>query len=256
VIHPTAIVHPRAQLADDVEVGAYAIIGEHVEIGSGCRIGPHTVITGHTRLGRNNRIFQFVSLGDVPQDKKYSGEPTGLEIGDNNTIREFCTLNIGTALDAGVTRLGSDNWVMAYSHVAHDCQVGSNIVLANGTQLAGHVLIGDYAILGGGTLVHQFCRVGAHAFTGGGARVARDVPPYVMAGGGASQPHGINSEGLKRRGFSAQAIENIRRAYKILYRSGLSFEEARAAIAEMASQTEELRVLAEFLETTSRGIIR
>lgn len=256
MIHPTAIVHPGAQLADDVEIGAYAIVGEHVEIGPGSRIGPHTVVTGHTRLGRNNRVFQFVSLGDVPQDKKYAGEQTRLEIGDDNTIREFCTLNIGTALDAGVTRLGDHNWVMAYSHVAHDCQLGSHIVLANGVQLAGHVLIGDHAILGGGTLVHQFCRVGAHAFTGGGARVARDVPPYVMAGGGAAQPHGINSEGLKRRGFSAQAIEHIRRAYKTLYRSGLSFEEARAAIAEMARQTEELRVLSEFLETTSRGIIR
>lgn len=256
MIHPTAIVHPGADVAHDVEVGAYAIIGEHVHIGPGCRIGPHTVVTGHTRLGSNNQVFQFVSLGDRPQDKKYAGEPTRLEIGDNNTIREFCTLNVGTTHDVGVTRLGDNNWLMAYSHVAHDCQLGSHIVMANSVQLAGHVVLGDHVILGGGTLVHQFCRVGAHAFTAGGAVVLRDVPPYVMAGGNSAQPHGINSEGLKRRGFSPQAIERIRRAYKTLYRSGLSFEEARRAIAEQAGDFEELKLFSEFLETTSRGIIR
>jgi UDP-N-acetylglucosamine acyltransferase len=256
VIHPTAIVHPGAHLADDVEVGAYAIIGEHVHIGPGCCIGPHTVVTGHTRLGTNNKVFQFVSLGDAPQDKKYAGEPTCLEIGDNNTIREFCTLNVGTTHDVGVTRLGDNNWIMAYSHVAHDCQLGSHIVMANSVQLAGHVVLGDHVILGGATLVHQFCRVGAHAFTAGGAVVLRDVPPYVMAGGNSAQPHGINSEGLKRRGFSPQAIERIRRAYKTLYRSGLSFEEARRAIAEQAEDFEELQMFSGFLETTSRGIIR
>jgi UDP-N-acetylglucosamine acyltransferase len=178
VIHPTAIVYPGARLAGDVEVGPYSVIGEHVEIGPGTRIGPHVVITGHTRIGRNNRVFQFASLGDVPQDKKYGGEPTRLEIGDNNTIRECCTFNVGTAYDAGITRLGNDNWVMAYTHVAHDSQIGNNTVLANSVQLAGHVLIGDFAILGGATLVHQFCHIGAHAFTAGGSVVLRDVPPY------------------------------------------------------------------------------
>jgi len=256
VLHPTAIIHPGARLAEDVEVGPYSIIGEHVEIGAGTWIGPHVVITGHTRIGRNNRVFQFASLGDIPQDKKYTGEPTRLEIGDNNTIRECCTLNVGTSLDIGVTRLGSDNWVMAYAHIAHDCQIGNNTVVANSVQLAGHVLIDDFAILGGGTLVHQFCRIGVHAFTAGGSVVLRDVPPYVMAGGNSAQPHGLNSEGLKRRGFTAPALDALRRAYKTLYRSGLSFEEARQQIAEHAQESAEVRALAEFLATTTRGIIR
>jgi UDP-N-acetylglucosamine acyltransferase len=256
VLHPTAIVHPGARLADDVEVGPYSIIGEHVEIGAGTWIGPHVVITGHTRIGRNNRVFQFASLGDIPQDKKYAGEPSRLEIGDNNTIREYCTFNVGTSLDLGVTRLGSDNWVMAYAHVAHDCQIGNDTVVANCVQLAGHVLIDDFAILGGGTLVHQFCRIGVHAFTAGGSIVLRDVPPYVMAGGNSAQPHGLNSEGLKRRGFTPQALDALRRAYKTLYRSGLSFEEARQQIAEQAQESPEVRALAEFLAATTRGIIR
>jgi UDP-N-acetylglucosamine acyltransferase len=254
--HPTAIIAPGARLAEDVEVGPYSIIGEHVEIGAGTHIGPHVVITGHTRLGRNNRVFQFASLGDVPQDKKYAGEPTSLEIGDNNTIRECCTLNVGTSLDAGVTRLGNDNWLMAYSHIAHDCQIGNQTVLANSVHLAGHVLIDDYAILGGGTLVHQFCRIGAHAFTAGGSVVLRDVPPYVMAGGNSAQPHGLNSEGLKRRGFTPQALEALRRAYKTLYRSGLSLEEARQLVAEQGREWPEVQVLADFLAGTTRGIIR
>ena len=256
LLHPTALVHPGARLADDVEVGPYTIIGEHVEIGSGTHIAAHVVIGGHTRMGRNNRVFQFASLGDVPQDKKYTGEPTRLEIGDNNTIRECCTLNVGTSLDLGVTRLGDDNWIMAYTHVAHDCQVGSHTVLANSVQLAGHVLIADYAILGGGTLVHQFCRIGAHAFTAGGSVVLRDVPPYVMSGGNSAQPHGLNSEGLKRRGFTPQAMDALRRAYKTVYRSGLSLEEARQQIVEQAQEFPEVQVLAEFLATTTRGIIR
>jgi UDP-N-acetylglucosamine acyltransferase len=256
VLHPSVIVHPGARLAEDVEVGPYSIIGEHVEIGPGSHIGPHVVMTGHTRIGRNNRVFQFASLGDIPQDKKYTGEPTRLEIGDNNTIREFCTFNVGTSLDLGFTRLGNDNWIMAYTHVAHDCQIGNNTVLANSVQLAGHVLIGDFAILGGGTLVHQFCRIGAHAFTAGGSVVLRDVPPYVMSGGNSAQPHGLNSEGLKRRGFTPQALEALRRAYKTLYRSGLSLEEARQQIVEQADGFPEVQVLADFLAATSRGIIR
>lgn len=256
VIHPTAIVSRGARLADDVEVGPYSIIGEHVEIGAGTRIGPHVIVTGHTRIGRNNRVFPFASLGEAPQDKKYAGEPTCLEIGDNNTIRECCTLNIGTTHDIGVTRLGNDNWLMAYSHVAHDSQIGNNTILANSVQLAGHVLIEDFAILGGATLVHQFCRIGAHAFTAGGSVVLRDVPPYVMAGGNSAQPHGLNGEGLKRRGFTPQALDALRRAYKTLYRSGLSFDEARQLIAEQGKESPEVGLLAEFLATTTRGIIR
>jgi UDP-N-acetylglucosamine acyltransferase len=255
-IHPTAVVHPSARIAGDVEVGAFCVIGEHVEIGAGTVLSPHVVVAGHTRLGRNNRVFPFACLGERPQDKKYGGEPTRLEIGDGNTIRECCTINTGTVQDVGVTRLGNGNWIMAYVHIAHDCQIGSDIVLANGVQLAGHVEIGDCAILGGGTLVHQFCRVGAHAFTAGGSVVLRDVPPYVMAGGNSAQPHGINSEGLKRHRFSAEDIESVRRAYKTLYRTSLGFDEARAAIREQAREETRLEVLARFLDSTQRGIVR
>jgi len=257
MIHPTAIVHPQARLASDVEIGPYTIIGEHVEIGPGTIIGSHAVITGHTRIGSANRIFQFVSLGAEPQDKKYGGEPTRLEIGDHNTIREFCTFNTGTAQDIGVTRVGDHNWIMAYVHLAHDSQVGSHTVLANMVTLAGHVSIHDHVILGGGAMVHQFCRIGVHAFVAGGSIVLRDVPPYVMGGGSTSaEPHGINSEGLKRRGFSPASIESIRRAYKTLYRSGLGFEEAKQSIADQAREVPELQVLAEFLASSTRGVIR
>jgi len=257
MIHPTAIVHPGAKLAPDVTIDAYAVIGEHVEIGAGTHVGPHAVITGHTRIGRANRIFQFVSLGEMPQDKKYGGEPTRLEIGNGNTIREFCTFNTGTVQDAGATRVGDDNWIMAYVHLAHDCQVGSHTVLANLVALAGHVAIHDYAILAGGVMVHQHCRIGVSAFVAGGSIVLRDVPPYVMASGGTSaEPHGINSEGLKRRGFNPNAIENIRKAYKTLYRSGLGFEEAKQAIAELAREASELEVMAQFLASSTRGVAR
>ena len=256
VIHSTAQVHAGARIDDDVEIGAYCVVGEHVEIGAGTVLRSHVVVSGHTRLGRNCRVFPFACLGEGPQDKKYKGEPTRLEIGDNNTIRECCTLNLGTTQDEGVTRVGDNNWIMAYAHIAHDCQVGSNVVLANGSQLAGHVSIGDHVILGGGTLVHQFCRIGAHAFTAGGSVVLRDVPPYVMAGGNSATPHGINSEGLKRRGFTPEAIETIRRAYKTLYRSKLGFEEAKQAIAELARNVPQLEILAQFLVSTQRGIVR
>lgn len=257
MIHPTAIVHPDAKLAPDVEVGAYTIIGEHVEIGPGTSVGPHAVITGHTRIGRDNRIFQFVSLGEIPQDKKYGGEPTRLEIGDYNVVREFCTFNVGTAQDSGVTRVGDHNWIMAYVHLAHDCQIGSHTVLANLSALAGHVCIHDHATLGGGVMVHQFCRIGMHAFMAGGAAVRRDVPPYLMASGSTSaEPYGINAEGLRRHGFSAGTIESIRRAYKALYRSGLGFEEAKQAIAEQSRETPELQVMVDFLASSTRGIIR
>ena len=254
--HSTAIIHPNARLADDVEVGAYSIIGEHVEIGAGTWIGPHVVVEGHTRIGKSNRIFQFCSVGEIPQDKKYAGEPTRLEIGDNNTIREFCTLNIGTIQDGGVTRIGNDNWIMAYVHVAHDCQVGNNIILANCTQLAGHVTVGDYAILGGFTGVHQFVKVGAHIITGVSTVLLQDIPPYVLASGNPAAPHGINSEGLKRRGFPSASIMAIKRAYKTLYRSGLGLEEAKAAIKSQLEEHDELQLMVDFLDSSTRGIIR
>ncbi len=256
MIHPTAIVHPGAKLAPDVEVGPYTIIGEHVEIGEGTTIGPHVVIDGHTRIGKHNRIFQFSSLGEIPQDKKYAGEPTRLEIGDHNTIREFCTFNLGTAQDAGVTRVGNHNWIMAYVHLAHDCQVGNHTIFANNSQLAGHVHVGDYAILGGFTVVHQFVRIGAHIITGMGTILFKDVPTYVLASGNPSAPHGINAEGLKRRGFSGESIMAIKRAYKTLYKSGLGFDEARAAIEAQVAEHPELQPLADFLAAATRGIVR
>jgi UDP-N-acetylglucosamine acyltransferase len=255
-VHPTAIVHPGARLASGVEIGAYSLVGEHVEIGDGTRIGPHAVLNGHTRIGCENRIFQFCSIGEIPQDKKYANEPTRLEIGDRNTIREFCTLNCGTAQDIGVTRLGNDNWIMAYVHLAHDCQVGNHTIFANNSQLAGHVEVGDWAILGGFTAVHQFVRIGAHSMTAIGSVLLQDLPPYVTVSGNTAHPHGINSEGLKRRGFSPDAIMAIKRAYKTLYKSGLQLAEAQAAIAAVSAATPELQRLAEFLAEAGRGIIR
>ena len=255
-IHGTAIVDSAARIAAGVEIGPYAIIGPQVEIGAGCVIGPHTVVKGHTRIGANNRIFQFVSLGEIPQDKKYQGEPTRLEIGDNNTIREFCTLNCGTAQDAGVTRLGNNNWIMAYVHLAHDCQVGNHTVFANNAQLAGHVQVGDYAILGGYTGVHQFCRVGAHVITGIGTHVLKDVPPYVTASGSPAKPYGINSEGLSRRGYSAEAVSGIKRAYKTIFRSGATLEQALAELALQVKVCAEIQPLIDFLAVAGRGIIR
>ena len=256
MIHPTAQVSPGAALGERVSVGPYAVIGEGVRIGDGTSVGAHCVLEGPTTIGRDNRIFPFCSLGAEPQDKKYSGEPTRLEIGDRNTIREFCTFNRGTAQDAGVTRLGDDNWIMAYVHLAHDCQVGNGTVFANNASLAGHVHIGDQVILGGFTGVHQFVKVGAHAITGIASVVLQDVPPYVTAAGNPAQPHGINQEGLKRRGFEPQAVARIRAAYKTLYRSGLGFEEAKRAIREQSAAEPALGILAAFLDTVTRGIIR
>jgi len=256
MIHPTAIVHPRAHLGAGVTIGPYSIIEEHVEIGEGTQVGPHVVIKGHTRIGRNNHIYQFCSLGEVPQDKKYAGEPTRLEIGDGNTIREFCSFNVGTAQDVGVTRLGDDNWIMAYVHIAHDCQVGNHTIFANNATLAGHVLVGDHAILGGFTGVHQFCRVGAHSFCGVGTVLVQDLPPFVVCDGNKAKPHGINSEGLKRRGFSAEGIAAIKRAYKTLFRQELSFDEARTQITEAVKLAPELQLLVDFLAQPGRGIIR
>ncbi len=255
-IHPTAIVHPGARIAEGVEIGAYSVIGEHVEIGEGTRIGPHVVVEGHTRIGRNNRIFQFCSIGSEPQDKKYAAEPTRLEIGDGNTIREFCSFSTGTVQDGGLTRVGNDNWIMAYVHVAHDCMVGNNTIFANNATLAGHVSVGDWAILGGFTGVHQLVRVGAHSFCGVGTVLLQDLPPFVTVSDNPAAPHGINSEGLKRRGYTSEGIMAIKRAYKTLYRSGLPLAEARAQIAEAAREVPELQLFSDFIADSGRGIVR
>lgn len=256
MIHSTAIIDPKAELASDVEVGPYTIIGPYVRIDTGTTIGSHVTIEGPTRIGKNNRIFQFSSLGAAPQDKKYAGEPTLLEIGDNNTIRECCTFNRGTVQDAGATRIGDENWIMAYVHIAHDCQVANHTILANNSSLAGHVRLADYAILGGFTLVHQFCKIGAHVITAVGSVVFKDVPPYVTASGYDAAPHGINAEGLKRRGFSPERIAAIKRAYKTLYRSSLTLEEAKGALMLQKNEAPDLEVLLDFLNTSTRGIIR
>jgi len=256
MIHPTAIVHPNAQLASGVEVGAYSVVDEHVEIDEGTRIEHHVVIRGHTQIGKGNRVYQFASLGEAPQDKKYQGEPTRLEIGDGNTIREFCTLNRGTSLDRGVTRLGNDNWIMAYVHLAHDCQVGNHTVFANNVQLAGHVRVDDYAILGGCTVVHQHCYLGAHCLTALGTIVLQDIPPYVVASGNVAKPFGINVEGLKRRGFSAETVAELKRAYKMVYKSGLSLNDAQKQIREQTATCPELQLLLDFISASRRGIVR
>lgn len=256
MIHATAIVHPSAKLASGVEVGPYSVIGEHVEIGEGTVIGPHCVITGRTRIGRENRIFQFASIGDIPQDKKYAGEPTRLEIGDRNTIREYCNFNIGTAQDAGVTRIGDDNWFMASVHIGHDCQIGNQTIMANNVTLGGHVYVGDWAILGGMAAVHQFVHIGAHVMAGGGSIITQDVPPYVMCSGHPVAPHGVNSEGLKRRGFSAEEILWVKRSYKALYRQNLSLAEAQQKITEWAQESPALHAFLSFFSEATRGLIR
>ena len=255
-VHPTALVDPAARLGRNVTVGAYCVIGPHAEVGDETWIGHHVVLDGHIRIGRGNRIFHFCSLGAPPQDKKYAGEDTAVEIGDNNTLREYVTINRGTALDAGVTRLGSDNWVMAYVHFAHDCQIGNKTIFANACQLAGHVTVGDWAIFGATTLVHQHVHIGAHAFTGMGTYLPQDLPPYVMAAGNMAQPHGINKEGLKRRGFSPESIAGLKRAYRTLYRSGLGLEEAKRELEAQAAACPPVREILEFLARSQRGIIR
>jgi UDP-N-acetylglucosamine acyltransferase len=255
-IHPTAIVDSKARIADGVEIGAYSLVGPNVEIGLNTVIGPHVVIDGHTRIGADNKIFPFCSIGAAPQDKKYAGEETRLEIGDRNTIRESCTLNLGTVQDGGVTRVGNDNWIMAYVHIAHDCQVGSNVIFANSVQLAGHVHVGDFVILGGLSGVHQFVRIGAHAMAGMTTSLSQDLPPYVMASGNPATARGMNYEGLKRRGFSSEGIAALRRAYKTLYSSGLRLEEARDVLAAEQQTHPELRPLVEFISVSGRGIVR
>lgn len=256
MIHETAIIHPSAKVASDVCIGAYSLIGEDVVIDSSCVIESHVVIKGPTRIGKHNRFFQFCSIGEECQDKKYAGEPTRLEIGDNNVFRECVTVHRGTVQDKSLTTIGSNNLFMAYVHIAHDCVVGNDNILANNTTLAGHVQLGDCVILGGMTAVHQFCHVGSHSFTGGGCIVLRDIPPYVMVSGTENTPAGINSEGLRRRGFDKDAIMQIRRAYKVLYRSGNRAEEAVALLREMAQTTKEVGPMAEFVANSARGIIR
>jgi len=259
-VHRTALVDPGAELADDVEVGPYAVVGPRVRIGSGSSIGAHAVIEGRTSIGRNNRVFPHTAIGGVPQDKKYAGEDTELVIGDGNTIREFCTFNTGTAQGGGITRIGSDNWIMAYAHVAHDCRVGDHCILANAVTLGGHVELGDWVILGGLTAVHQFGRVGSHAMAGGGTILVQDLPPYVICNGNPAAAHGLNSEGLKRRGFSAEAIATLRRAYKALYKEGLTAAAACEQLLRMADEVPacaaDLRALADFVGSSTRGIVR
>jgi UDP-N-acetylglucosamine acyltransferase len=255
-IHPTAIVSAGARLAPDVSVGAFSIIGAEAQIGEATTIASHVVIAGRTRIGRRNRIFQFASVGDIPQDRKYGGEPTATEIGDDNVIREFVTIHAGTAQDRGTTSIGDRNWLLAYSHIAHDCVIGNDTTFSNNAQLAGHVVIGDYAVLGGFVGVHQFCRIGAHAMVAAGSIVLQDVPPFITAAGYPAKPRGINSEGLRRRGFGASDIAAIRRAYRALYRAKLPLEEARAAIAAEAKAAPALELMDAFLDTAGRGIIR
>ncbi len=256
MIHPTAIVDPGARIGANVAIGPYSIIGPDVEIGDNTEVGPHVVIKGHTRIGRDNHIFQFCSLGEIPQDKKYAGEPTRLEIGDRNTIREFCTFNLGTVQGGGLTSIGDDNWLMAYAHIAHDCHVGNKTIFANGASLAGHVTVDDWVIFGGFTGVHQFCQIGAHVITAASSLVLQDVPPYLMVAGNTAQPYGIHVEGLKRRGFTSEAISELKRAYRTLYKSGLLLEEAKAQLADQARTAPDVQRMVDFLASSKRGIIR
>ena len=245
MIHPTAIISDSASIADDVEIGPYSIIGDNVTIGSGCRIGSHVIINGPTTIGSDNRIYQFASIGDDPQDKKYRDEPTRLEIGDRNTIREYCTISRGTVDDEGVTSIADDNWIMAYVHIAHDCRVGSNTIMANNATLAGHVHVGDWAIFGGFTGVHQFCKIGAHAFLGMFSIISQDVPAYAMISGG-----------LKRRGFTPDQVRNIKNAYRIVYRQGKKLAEAIDEIAGLVDSQPELEIFLASLRAADRGLLR
>jgi UDP-N-acetylglucosamine acyltransferase len=256
LIDPRAIVSSRAELAADVVVGAYSVIGDDVKIGAGSWIGPHAVIEGPTTLGAGNKVYQFASIGGPPQDLKYKGEPTRLEVGDRNVFREFTTMNRGTTSGGGVTRIGNDNLFMAYTHVAHDCHVGSKCVLANYATLGGHVVLGDWVIMGGYAATHQFTKVGAHAFLANDTKVTRDVPPYVMAVGSPAEPHSVNSEGLKRRGFTPEQIRNIKNAYRILYRSELLLKDAVAELQARVPTQPELKIFVDFIGESTRSLVR
>ena len=255
-IHATALVDPGAELANDVAIGAFSIIGPKVRIGPGCWIGPHVVVTGRTTIGCNNRIFQFASIGEEPQDKKYAGEDTELIIGNDNTIRELCTFSRGTVQGGGKTIIGSNNWIMACVHIAHDCRLGDNIIMANNASLAGHVTVGDWAVLSGYSLIHQFCNVGEHSFTSFASYVNQSIPPYVTVSGEKARVKGVNSEGLKRRGYTQEQIQQIKRAYKLLYRSGLTLAEAKSELSEMARNCREIQPLADFLDATEKSMLR
>ena len=255
-IHATALVDPAAECADDVAIGAFSIIGPKVRIGPGCWIGPHVVVTGRTTIGCNNRIFQFASIGEEPQDKKYAGEDTELIIGNDNTIRELCTFSRGTVQGGGKTIIGSNNWIMACVHIAHDCRLGDNIIIANNASLAGHVTVGDWAVLSGYSLIHQFCNVGEHSFTSFASYVNQSIPPYVTVSGEKARVKGVNSEGLKRRGYTQEQIQQIKRAYKLLYRSGLTLAEAKSELSEMARNCREIQPLADFLDATEKSMLR
>ena len=259
-IHPTAVVDPEAELAADVEVGPYCVVGSKVKLGAGTVLDAHVVVGGRTTIGRNNHFFSFSAIGGVPQDKKYGGEDTELVIGDDNTVREHCTFSLGTAQGGGVTRVGSDNWIMASVHIAHDCMIGNHTILANNVTLAGHVTLGDWAIIGGLSGLHQFCTMGAHAMAGGGSVILRDIPPYVICNGNPCAPHGINTEGLKRRGFDADTINLLRRAYKVIYRDGKTVAEAVTTlddlVAEAPASASAVALLRDFVRDSQRGIIR
>jgi len=261
LIHPSALIDSKANLDSSVEVGPYAIIGPDVNIGAGTKVGPHVVISGHTTIGKDNDFHAFSSIGGPPQDKKYAGEVTYLEIGDRNLVREFCTFNSGTVQDRGVTRIGSDNWFLAYVHIAHDCTVGSNTIFSNNAALAGHVEIGDWVIMSGFSAVHQFCKIGAHAFVGMNTSLTQDVPPFVLLSGNPAVAHGVNLEGLKRRGFDREQLNAIRQAYKSLYKSGLTLDEAKSALDEQISVLPDnvsvhVKSMRDFLNTSTRGIVR
>jgi UDP-N-acetylglucosamine acyltransferase len=260
-IHPTALIHPQSKLHLTVKIGAYSVIGKNVEIGEGSEVGNHVTISGNTVIGKNNKIYHYCSLGETPQDKKYNNEKTVLKIGDDNTIREFCTFNIGTNGGNGITQIGNNNWIMAYVHIAHDCQLGNDIVLANNTSLAGHVEIDDFAILGGFTLVHQFCKLGAHIMTAVGTVIFKDVPPFIRAAGYNAKPNGINSEGLKRRNFTVECISNIKKAYKIIYREGNTLDSAKELLQILAKNSDEpgsnwVGLYIDFIDKSDRGLIR
>jgi UDP-N-acetylglucosamine acyltransferase len=256
MIHPSAIVSPDAQVADGVRIGAYTVVGPQVEIGAGCEIGTHCAFKGPTKIGPDNRFYPFASIGDDPQDKKFAGEDTQLEIGARNTIREYVTVNRGTTQDRGVTTIGDDNWIMAYAHIAHDCVVGNDVIMANGSTLAGHVNIGDHAMLSAFAAVHQFCSVGAHAFIGAYGGIGKDVPPYVLAFGQPPHPRGINSEGLQRRGFSRDQIRNLKEAYRMIYRSETLIADVLEQLGERVAEQPELEILVEFIERSERGLLR
>jgi UDP-N-acetylglucosamine acyltransferase len=254
LIHPSAVIDPTVELDDNVEIGPFAVVGPKVRIGRGTRIGPHAVVRGPSDIGAENRIFQFASVGEDPQDKKYGGEETRLSIGDRNVVREYVTLHRGTIQDAGVTRIGDDNLFMAYVHVAHDCRIGDNVIMANAASLAGHVEVQDWAVLGGFTIVHQFCRIGVHSFSAMGSVVTKDVPPYVLVGGHPAEARGINVEGLRRRNLEPARIQRIKNAYRYLYSSGLRLEQAVAAMRDIGAP--EVDLLADFLSASKRSIVR